>query len=286
MEYLIKNRDSSPRASLEHNTDCVRHAISFFVLEHLTFCIPHKMRSQCKYRTYFQTLNQVNDISYKRGIKTSSRRGEDPLVPIIKSQTFLRILYKYFVNNKIRTYNVCTFCVCDNVITRFDNVTITVVVVVLTLHIEPWYNFLFFALFQRFFIYANDNVKLIRQFDNCIVTCEYDWRHTPYIAHVVLFVFQFIVRFFLVFPRVELFFFFATISCNLLIMFSFLKFLNYKSDDDKNSASNSLGSKTLNLNGAEARALNVFNNKSPIARKPNGNNTLLRYVHKKIFIYI
>lgn len=69
-------------------------------------------------------------------------------------------------------------------------------------------------------------------------------------------------------------------------MFSFLKFLNYKSDDDKNSASNSLGSKTLNLNGAEARALNVFNNKSPIARKPNGNNTLLRYVHKKIFIYI
>jgi hypothetical protein len=63
-------------------------------------------------------------------------------------------------------------------------------------------------------------------------------------------------------------------------MFSFLKFLNSKSDDEKSKGPNSLSGKTLNLNSPEARALNVFNNKSPIARK---SNDTLRYVHKKIF---
>lgn len=62
-------------------------------------------------------------------------------------------------------------------------------------------------------------------------------------------------------------------------MFSFLKFLNPKSDADKNKESSTLSGKTLNLNGAEARALNIFNNKSPIARKSSGNNTSFRYVH-------
>lgn len=62
-------------------------------------------------------------------------------------------------------------------------------------------------------------------------------------------------------------------------MFSFLKFLNPKSDADKNKASNSLSGKTLNLNGAEARALNIFNSKSPIARKSNGNDISFRYVY-------
>ncbi|XP_026813652.1 nucleoporin NUP1 isoform X2 [Rhopalosiphum maidis] len=52
-------------------------------------------------------------------------------------------------------------------------------------------------------------------------------------------------------------------------MFSFLKFLNSKSDDEKSKGPNSLSGKTLNLNSPEARALNVFNNKSPIARKSN-----------------
>jgi len=59
-------------------------------------------------------------------------------------------------------------------------------------------------------------------------------------------------------------------------MFSFLKFLNSKSNDEKNKGPNSLSGKTLNLNSPEARALNIFNNKSPIARKSNGS---LRYVN-------
>lgn len=61
-------------------------------------------------------------------------------------------------------------------------------------------------------------------------------------------------------------------------MFSFLKFLNSKSDADKNKGPNSLNGKTLNLNSPKARALNVFNNKSP---KSNGSRTSLRYVNKK-----
>lgn len=68
-------------------------------------------------------------------------------------------------------------------------------------------------------------------------------------------------------------------------MFSFLKFLNSKSDD-KNKVSNTLSGKTLNLNSPEARALNIFNNKSPIARKTNGNNNFSRYVHFKIMYFI
>lgn len=59
-------------------------------------------------------------------------------------------------------------------------------------------------------------------------------------------------------------------------MFSFLKFLNSKSDADKNKVPNSLGGKTLNLNSPDARALNIFNNKSPIAHKSNGIKTSLR----------
>lgn len=62
-------------------------------------------------------------------------------------------------------------------------------------------------------------------------------------------------------------------------MFSFLKFLNPKSNADKNDASDNLSGKTLNLNSAEARTLNIFNHKSPIARKSSGNNTSLRYVY-------
>lgn len=61
-------------------------------------------------------------------------------------------------------------------------------------------------------------------------------------------------------------------------MFSFLKFLNSKSDADKIKAPNNLSGKTLNLNSSEASSLNIFHNKSPIARKPNGNNSSLRYV--------
>ncbi|KAL4097068.1 hypothetical protein QTP88_021904 [Uroleucon formosanum] len=56
-------------------------------------------------------------------------------------------------------------------------------------------------------------------------------------------------------------------------MFSFLKFLNSKPDADKNKGPNSLNGKSLNLNSPQARALNVFNNKSP---KSNGNRTSLR----------
>lgn len=67
-------------------------------------------------------------------------------------------------------------------------------------------------------------------------------------------------------------------------MFSFLKFLNSKSDD-KNKVPNTLSGKTLNLNSAEARALNIFNNKSPIARKTNANNTFSRYVNFKIIYF-
>lgn len=59
-------------------------------------------------------------------------------------------------------------------------------------------------------------------------------------------------------------------------MFSFLKFLNSKSNDEKNKGPDSLSGKTLNLNSPEARALNIFNNKSPIARKLNDS---LRYVN-------
>ncbi|XP_022179829.1 nucleoporin NUP1 isoform X2 [Myzus persicae] len=56
-------------------------------------------------------------------------------------------------------------------------------------------------------------------------------------------------------------------------MFSFLKFLNSKSDAEKNKGPNSLNGKTLNLNSPKARALNVFNNKSP---NSNGSRTSLR----------
>lgn len=63
-------------------------------------------------------------------------------------------------------------------------------------------------------------------------------------------------------------------------MFSFLKFLNPKSDTDKN---NSLSNKTLNLNSSEARFLNIFNTKSAIARKPNGDESSLRYVNKVLY---
>lgn len=66
-------------------------------------------------------------------------------------------------------------------------------------------------------------------------------------------------------------------------MFSFLKFLNPKSDTDKNNISDSLSGKTLNLNSAEARVLNIFNTKSPIARKSNGNEYSLKYV---LFFYL
>lgn len=65
-------------------------------------------------------------------------------------------------------------------------------------------------------------------------------------------------------------------------MFSFLNFLNFKSDSDKTKVSTSLSGKTLNLNSPEGRALNIFNNKSPITSKQNGNNTLLRYVLKHL----
>lgn len=65
-------------------------------------------------------------------------------------------------------------------------------------------------------------------------------------------------------------------------MFSFLNFLNFKSDTDKVKVSNSLSGKTLNLNSPEGRSLNIFNNKSPISPKQNRNNTLLRYVHRNI----
>ncbi|KAL5242137.1 hypothetical protein ACI65C_009547 [Semiaphis heraclei] len=51
------------------------------------------------------------------------------------------------------------------------------------------------------------------------------------------------------------------------------KFLNSKSDADKNKGPNSLNGKTLNQNSPQARALNVFNNKSP---KSNGSRTSLR----------
>ncbi|KAF0768367.1 nucleoporin NUP1 isoform X3 [Aphis craccivora] len=50
-----------------------------------------------------------------------------------------------------------------------------------------------------------------------------------------------------------------------------ITFLNSKSNDEKNKGPNSLSGKTLNLNSPEARALNIFNNKSPIARKSNGS---------------
>lgn len=69
-------------------------------------------------------------------------------------------------------------------------------------------------------------------------------------------------------------------------MFSFLKFLNSKSDTEKNTVSNSLNGKTLNLNSPEARTLNIFNTKSPIARKLNGNEYSLRYVQYKFLCYI
>lgn len=66
-------------------------------------------------------------------------------------------------------------------------------------------------------------------------------------------------------------------------MFSFLKFLNPKSDTDKNNLSNNLSNKTLNLNSSEARFLNIFNTKSAIARKPNGDESSLRYVNKVLY---
>lgn len=62
-------------------------------------------------------------------------------------------------------------------------------------------------------------------------------------------------------------------------MFSFLKFLNPKSDADKDKSSNSLSGKTLNLNSPEARALNIFNHKSPTGHNTNGNTTSLRFAY-------
>lgn len=60
-------------------------------------------------------------------------------------------------------------------------------------------------------------------------------------------------------------------------MFSFLKFLNSKSDTDKNEAPNNLSGKTLNLNSPEANAFNIFHNKSPIVHKSIEINSPLRY---------
>jgi hypothetical protein len=61
-------------------------------------------------------------------------------------------------------------------------------------------------------------------------------------------------------------------------MFSFLKFLNAKSDADKNKVPDNLSGTTLNLNSPEASALNIFHNKLPIAHKSNEINSPLRYV--------
>ncbi|XP_025412323.1 nuclear pore complex protein Nup153-like isoform X3 [Sipha flava] len=59
-------------------------------------------------------------------------------------------------------------------------------------------------------------------------------------------------------------------------MFSFLKFLNAKSDADKNKVPDNLSGTTLNLNSPEASALNIFHNKLPIAHKSNEINSPLR----------
>ncbi|XP_050547455.1 nuclear pore complex protein Nup153-like isoform X12 [Daktulosphaira vitifoliae] len=59
-------------------------------------------------------------------------------------------------------------------------------------------------------------------------------------------------------------------------MFSFLNFFNFKSDSDNVKSTDPLSGKTLNLNSPEARALNIFNQKLPISRRKNGNNTPFR----------
>ncbi|XP_050535078.1 uncharacterized protein LOC126902097 [Daktulosphaira vitifoliae] len=62
--------------------------------------------------------------------------------------------------------------------------------------------------------------------------------------------------------------------CYPVDMFSsFLNLFNFKSDSDKVKSTGPLSRKTLNLNSPEAKALNIFNQKLPISRRNNGNNT-------------